>query len=210
MTESVGRFRVMVRMQIHPGMEQEFEQTWLEVSRYVTDHPANLGQWLSKSADGAYYIVTDWLDERQFLAYEQSEPHLAHRAELHPFRSAVSMTTMQVVYDIPGAARRSAMTSKVRVLIYARAPESDPAAVTDVYHKISRELSGAAGLVGNELLRSTSDARGFVIMSEWENMAAYRAWDERQDHREMTTPLRPLHDREPSVPFGVYEVTAAY
>lgn len=212
MNESTARFRVTLRMQIRPGMGQEFERTWLEIGNNVTDHPANLGQWLSKSADEAdiYYIVSDWVDEPKFRAYEQSEQHLAHRAKLHPFRSGGSMTTMHVVYDMPGAASRSAMTSKVRVLIYARAPESHPDAVTEAYHQVSRALSGSAGLLGNELLRSASDPRNFVVLSEWESMAAFSEWEQQQEHRVLTAPLRPFHDREPSVPFGLYEVIAAY
>ncbi|MEU7985004.1 antibiotic biosynthesis monooxygenase family protein [Streptosporangium canum] len=98
-------FRVLLRMQIRSGMEREFERTWLQVGRAVTDHPANLGQWLSRSQEeeGVYYIVSDWADERRFREFEHSEGHLAHRTRLHPFRSGGSMTTMRVVYAMTGA-----------------------------------------------------------------------------------------------------------
>ena len=91
-----GAFRVMLRMQINPGMEAEFEQTWYAVAATaVTGHPANLGQWLSKSneEDGVYYIVSDWADE-PLPQFEYSERHLQHRTKLHPYRSGGSMTTM--------------------------------------------------------------------------------------------------------------------
>jgi heme-degrading monooxygenase HmoA len=54
-------FRVMLRMQIKPGMEEQFERTWLAVGESVTSHPANLGQWLSRSDDeaGVYFVVSD-------------------------------------------------------------------------------------------------------------------------------------------------------
>lgn len=218
MTEGTGPFRVMLRMQIHPGMEEEFEQTWLATGRAITDHPSNLGQWLSKSAEevAVYYIVSDWIDEPRFRAYEHSERHLAHRTKLHPFRSSGSMTTMHVVYGtpglngMPGLGRSSPASSRVRVLVYARAPGSHPAAVAETYHQISRELAETPGMISNELLRSTSDPRGFVVMSEWESLAAFHAWELRPEHRVLTAPLRPLHDREPAIPFGIYEVTAAY
>lgn len=100
-------FRVMLRMEIHPGMEEEFERTWYRIGHGITDHPANLGQWLSRSAeeDGVYYVVSDWVDEPQFREFEHSDKHVEHRTQLHPYRSGGSMTTMDVVYEMVGAAR---------------------------------------------------------------------------------------------------------
>lgn len=68
MGEVTQPFRVMLRMQIKPGMEQDFEKVWRDVGTSVTSHPANLGQWLSRSLDeeGVYYIVSDWVDEPRF------------------------------------------------------------------------------------------------------------------------------------------------
>ncbi|BCL21973.1 antibiotic biosynthesis monooxygenase family protein [Streptomyces tuirus] len=99
-------FRVMLRMQIKSGMEHEFEKVWQEVGDSVTTHPANLGQWLSRSAeeDGIYYIVSDWVDEALFREFETSDRHLEHRQKLHPYRSGGSMTTMHVVAALAGAA----------------------------------------------------------------------------------------------------------
>jgi heme-degrading monooxygenase HmoA len=99
-------FRVVLRMQIHPGVEQEFEQTWYQVGKTVTDHPANIGQWLARSEEepGVYYITSDWIDEPRFREFEHSDEHLAHRAKLHPYRSGGSMGTMRVVYAMAGAA----------------------------------------------------------------------------------------------------------
>lgn len=102
-------FRVMLRMQIHAGMEQQFEQVWRSVGSVITDHPANLGQWLSRSLDedGVYYVVSDWVNEPRFREFEQSDQHVEHRTKLHPFRSAGSMTTMNVRYALTGAGARS-------------------------------------------------------------------------------------------------------
>ncbi|WP_089099009.1 antibiotic biosynthesis monooxygenase family protein [Streptomyces hyaluromycini] len=99
-------FRVMLRMEIRAGMETDFERVWREVGDSVTGHPANLGQWLSRSAeeDGIYYIVSDWVDEPQFREFETSDRHLAHRTKLHPYRRGGSMTTMHVVAALAGAA----------------------------------------------------------------------------------------------------------
>jgi heme-degrading monooxygenase HmoA len=105
-TGSSQRFRVMLRMQIRPGMERQFEETWNQVGHAITGHPGNLGQWLSRSAEeeGVYYVVSDWVDETQFRAFEHSEQHLRHRTRLHPYRSGGSMTTMHVLYAMTNAA----------------------------------------------------------------------------------------------------------
>jgi heme-degrading monooxygenase HmoA len=97
-------FRVMLRMQIKPGHAGDFERVWCEVGESVTSHPANLGQWLSRSADeeDVYYIVSDWVDEPRFREFETSERHLRHREKLHPYRSGGSMTVMHVVAHLPG------------------------------------------------------------------------------------------------------------
>ncbi len=99
-------FRVMLRMEIKPGMEADFERVWLEVGDSVTSHPANLGQWLFRSVEepGCYYIFSDWVDEPKFREFEKSERHVVHRQKLHPFRSGGSMAIMQEVAYLPSLA----------------------------------------------------------------------------------------------------------
>jgi heme-degrading monooxygenase HmoA len=106
MSQPDAVFRVMLRMEIKPGLEQEFEQVWHSVGSTVTGHPANLGQWLARSDDepAVYYITSDWVDEPRFREFEHSAGHLAHRTKLHPYRSGGSMTTMRVVFAMTGAA----------------------------------------------------------------------------------------------------------
>ncbi|WP_433336452.1 antibiotic biosynthesis monooxygenase family protein [Spirillospora sp. CA-294931] len=103
-------FRVTLRMNIHPGMEREFEETWYRVGKAIVDHPANLGHWLSRDNDDAsvYYVVSDWVDERRFREFESSDDHLEHRSKLHPYRSSGTMSTMNVVYAMAGAAMAGA------------------------------------------------------------------------------------------------------
>lgn len=99
-------FRVLLRFEIHAGMERDFEQTWLEVGDVITAHPANRGQWLLRSAEEpcVYYVVSDWSDEPSFRSFEHSDEHVEHRQKLHPFRSGGSMTTMHVVHALAPAA----------------------------------------------------------------------------------------------------------
>jgi heme-degrading monooxygenase HmoA len=101
-------FRVELTMRVHPGKEDEFERTWLRIGSAVTDHPANLGQWLSRSdeQDGTYVIISDWVDEPRFREFERSPGHLEHRRLLHPLRAGGSMTTMHVLHHLLPGDRR--------------------------------------------------------------------------------------------------------
>jgi heme-degrading monooxygenase HmoA len=104
----VAAYRVVLRMQIRPGLAEPFERAWSDGARVIARERANLGQWLSRSDEEAdvYYIVSDWVDEPGFREYERSERHREHRARLHPYRCAGSMTTMRVVDAATGAGAR--------------------------------------------------------------------------------------------------------
>jgi heme oxygenase (mycobilin-producing) len=97
-------YRVVLRMQVLPGLQEQFEEAWSDGARAIAQERANLGQWLSRSDDeeNVYYIVSDWVDEPSFREYERSERHRLHRARLHPYRSSGSMTTMRVVEATTG------------------------------------------------------------------------------------------------------------
>lgn len=99
-------FRVMLRMEIRPEAEAAFVEEWHRGTDAVTGHPANLGQWLSQDtgSPGTYWIVSDWVDEPRFRAFEESPAHLEHRARLHPYRTGGSFHTMEIVAHIPGQA----------------------------------------------------------------------------------------------------------
>lgn len=98
----------------------------------------------------------------------------------------------------------------VQVMVYVAPPPDEPDAVADAYRRISRALAGTPGLRGNRLLRSVHDARDCVVVSEWESLAAFRAWEAGESHRDTTAPLRPYqHDRKGSR-FALYQVAAEY
>ncbi|UNO40775.1 antibiotic biosynthesis monooxygenase family protein [Streptomyces sp. MST-110588] len=99
-------FRVLLRMELHPGREKEFEEAWTAGADVITSQPANLGQWLAASTEepSVYYIVSDWTDEAGFREYELSETHLEHRKRLHPYRKSGSMSVMTVIRSMTGAA----------------------------------------------------------------------------------------------------------
>jgi heme-degrading monooxygenase HmoA len=102
MSTSTQPFRILLRLEIAEGRGEEFEQTWLSVGNVITDHPANRGQWLMRSAEEAsvYYIISDWTDEPGFREFERSDEHVDHRVLLHPFRTGGYMTTMTVLHHL--------------------------------------------------------------------------------------------------------------
>lgn len=105
----------------------------------------------------------------------------------------------------------TAVRSTARVLVFYRAPDSDPAAVERTYHEVSDTMRGTEGLVGNQLLKDITDPGSYVVASDWVDMAAFSAWDKSTGHRR-TTPLDPYQDSDPSrrKHFGIYEVVASY
>ncbi|MEV4173366.1 antibiotic biosynthesis monooxygenase [Nonomuraea sp. NPDC049709] len=96
------------------------------------------------------------------------------------------------------------------MIVYLAVPEAGPGAIEDAYHEISRRLADTPGLLKNELLRSALDSTGFAVLSEWESMADFKAWEEGAAHRNATSPLRPFQDRSGDRHYGIYEVVAAY
>jgi len=100
------------------------------------------------------------------------------------------------------------VTGQTRVLVYHET--DDIAAIQDAYHLASGHLRGVSGLLGNELLHSVHDSTGFVVMSSWENLDAFKRWERGPAHLSQTAPLRPFRDTRMSLPFGVYQVTAGY
>jgi heme-degrading monooxygenase HmoA len=102
------------------------------------------------------------------------------------------------------------MMDRTRVMIWHREPPNEPGAIEEAYRKISHGLSGTPGLLGNELLRSTTDPGQLLVMSEWESRLAFEAWEEGRSHHNTTSPLRRFQDRDRQKFFEVYVVTAEF
>lgn len=100
---------------------------------------------------------------------------------------------------------------RVRVLIFYRAPSDDPEVIEKAYHAVSQVLDQTPGLLNNELLREVTDQAGYVVLSEWESLAAFQEWETGASHRGNTSPMRPYQDRENHIKhYGIYEVVASY
>ena len=104
--EPATAYRVLLRMQVKPGQDDQFVRAWCSGAATIAAEAAQLGQSLSRSdtEPGVYYIVSDWTDEASFRDYERSDRHQEHRARLHPYRESGSMSTMTVVAVRPADA----------------------------------------------------------------------------------------------------------
>ncbi|MFG2332161.1 antibiotic biosynthesis monooxygenase family protein [Streptomyces sp. NPDC048604] len=104
----------------------------------------------------------------------------------------------------------SGAPGRVRILLHLRPAAGEVEAVEKAYHRISEDLAGTPGLLGNELLRELTDDGAYAVLSEWESMAAFKEWEAGSAHRGTTSPLRPYQDTERPSPFALFEVQAAY
>jgi heme oxygenase (mycobilin-producing) len=95
--------------------------------------------------------------------------------------------------------------SRVRVLVWHRVPAAERGAVEAAYRRISAALRGTPGLLGNELLAARGEPDRVLVMSEWQSLDAFEAWERGTGHRATTAPLRRYRDGDRS--FEVYEVT---
>lgn len=216
MTQAPARtaFRVLLTMRIKEGLSAEFERTWRDVAGLIAANPGNLGQWLARDTehDDVYWVLSDWLDEDSFREFEHSEDHVRHREKLAPYRRGGSMETMRVVAALPGPAHDGQAdlrdSGQVRAFVYYAT--DDPADIEHAYHRVSSQMEGTPGLLGNELLHSIHDPTGFVVSSRWTRVEAHRGWAEGPVHDDVTAPLRPFRDSRLDRPFGVYQVRAEY
>jgi heme-degrading monooxygenase HmoA len=97
------------------------------------------------------------------------------------------------------------MSTRVRILVWHRAT-GDEAGIQALYQSVTTRLAGVPGLLGSELLQSTSDPDRYVVMSEWASLAAFQAWDVTPGHA-VTEPLRRYRAvNERGAAYEVYEV----
>lgn len=98
------------------------------------------------------------------------------------------------------------MKTRARVMLLLQAPEEERGNVEQAYRHISDSLRGTPGLLQNELLRSSSQPTNYAVLSEWESLEAFRAWEQGPVHKGDT--LNPLRRYTTGATF--YEVLAAY
>ncbi|MDQ7907407.1 antibiotic biosynthesis monooxygenase family protein [Phytohabitans sp. ZYX-F-186] len=99
---------------------------------------------------------------------------------------------------------------RVVVLTWYRAGDTGTEAVREAFLGVSERLRGQPGLLSARLLLSQDEPDSLVIVSEWADMAAYKAWETEPAHRDITEPLRPYQDRQRARPFETFRVSARF
>lgn len=98
------------------------------------------------------------------------------------------------------------MTARVAVLVWYRTADHDQ--ISAAYQQVTAGMTGTAGLLGSELLRSVSDPGSYAILSEWQSLDALRAFEQGPGHQGTPEPLRVFSDRaRPGGGFAVYQVS---
>ena len=97
MSGTADPVRVLLRIDIEPGHGLEFEQLWHAHAAHVRTLPDNLGQALmqDRAAPDTYVVLTDWVDEPAFRAFERSTPQQEYLNKLWPIRTGGSMTLLR-------------------------------------------------------------------------------------------------------------------
>ncbi|MFI6930358.1 antibiotic biosynthesis monooxygenase family protein [Streptomyces sp. NPDC050287] len=94
----------------------------------------------------------------------------------------------------------------VRVLVWYRESEEDPAALHHAFELVEKAMRGTPGLLRSELLRSVVHSGRFAVHSEWTGLDAFLAWEQGTEHRRDTAPLRPYQDTGTGQVYDVYTV----
>lgn len=76
-------------------------------------------------------------------------------------------------------------------MVFAKIAEADGPAFERAYLEVTERMRGTAGLVGDELLRVADGSGDYVLLSTWESMEQFRAWEDGADHRQISAPMRP-------------------
>jgi heme-degrading monooxygenase HmoA len=97
------------------------------------------------------------------------------------------------------------MGSPVCVIVYLLSPNEDRAVIEDAYRRTSWLNDPPEGLRRCELLHDTAEPHRFALLSEWDSLAAYQAWEQGPDHQGKPSPLRPYQDRTRGPHYVVYQ-----
>lgn len=102
---ATATLRVLLRMEVEPGREEEFENVWFDHATAIGARPENLGQCLLTSASegSTYYVITDWVDEPSFREFERSESQQEYLKQVVPMRVRGSMTLLMPRYQLGGS-----------------------------------------------------------------------------------------------------------
>jgi heme-degrading monooxygenase HmoA len=79
----------------------------------------------------------------------------------------------------------------VRVMVFATIQTGQNAVFESAYRTVTAAVAGTPGHLRDELLRDSDRPDRYILLSEWESIEAFRAWEDAPIHRELATPMRP-------------------
>lgn len=94
--------RAVLRMEIRPEDNAEFERVWRAVAGAVSEHWGVLQQTLVRDGEGenAYLVISDWPNSEEFRLFERSEEQDRLTAPLRKLRSSASLSVYEVIEQI--------------------------------------------------------------------------------------------------------------
>jgi heme-degrading monooxygenase HmoA len=76
-------------------------------------------------------------------------------------------------------------------MVFAEIRQGHEAAFESAYRTVTASVQGTPGHIRDELLRERDRPGHYVLLSEWESVEAFLAWEDAPVHRDLTTPMRP-------------------
>ncbi len=84
-----------------------------------------------------------------------------------------------------------------RMMVFAKIKPGEEAAFEAAFQEVTRKVKGTPGHMRDELLRDVTEPTpegepsSYILLSEWESVEAFLAWEDAPIHRQTTTPMRP-------------------
>ena len=85
-----------------------------------------------------------------------------------------------------------------RMMVFAKVKPGEEEAFEAAFQEVTRKVKGTPGHVKDELLRDATEPKQegeptkYILLSEWESIEAFLAWEDAPIHREVTVPMRPF------------------
>ncbi|MEI2774856.1 MAG: antibiotic biosynthesis monooxygenase family protein [Tetrasphaera sp.] len=95
-----------------------------------------------------------------------------------------------------------------RVVFLVTVPPEASEAFLAAYERIRLEVAdGVDGHIVDQVCRSDDDPAQWLITSEWESLAHFRAWERSEGHRTLVAPMRACMTAAVSLKFDVIAET---
>lgn len=101
------------------------------------------------------------------------------------------------------------MSSKARIVFLIRVPEDRWDEFLQAYQQVRYEVAnGVPGHIVDQVCQSPADPEQWLITSEWETLADFKAWETSPDHRILIHSMRECMTEARSLQFEVQVQTS--